>query len=406
MTPNAILKDHLATYGFLYGPETHPYGVSGLMSYGSTGKALKNNLETEFRDIFCREDFAEIETPVMMPAEAWEASGHLPQFKDEMFSTFTHHERSLYARPEIATTIYPLFGQLLRTNRGKMPLRIYQTGLSMPNDKQTEWQTRTRQYTAHEGHLFLETGTFDEAERIAYLAQLAFELMNSAGISEEKITLKQKTDDDIPFYAKSACGLYYTSGDNTDLELLGIQYRSSRDFSAHSKQTGANLKVNGAHPEVFEISFSTDRPLLVLLEGALKTVRDRVVMQLPDHLAPYPLQIFSHEKRQNQINKASDLKKMLAKKGVHAPVDENGSIGSRYKIADAVGTPFVITVDDNGIRDDTVTIRQRDTRVQRRVHTCDLVDSLPNNLSRKGVAEYLNTLFKKALHIETGINSR
>ena len=44
--------------------------------------------------------------------------------------------------------------------------------------------------------------------------------------------------------------------------------------------------------------------------------------------------------------------------------DESGSIGKRYRRADACGTPFCITIDDNTINNGTVTIRDRDTMEQ------------------------------------------
>ena len=44
--------------------------------------------------------------------------------------------------------------------------------------------------------------------------------------------------------------------------------------------------------------------------------------------------------------------------------DESGSIGKRYRRSDAIGTPFAITIDDNTIENDTVTLRDRDTMEQ------------------------------------------
>jgi glycyl-tRNA synthetase len=44
--------------------------------------------------------------------------------------------------------------------------------------------------------------------------------------------------------------------------------------------------------------------------------------------------------------------------------DESGNIGKRYRRADAVGTPFCITIDDETINNGTVTLRDRDTMEQ------------------------------------------
>ena len=48
-------------------------------------------------------------------------------------------------------------------------------------------------------------------------------------------------------------------------------------------------------------------------------------------------------------------------------MDTTGSIGKRYRRSDAVGTPLCITIDDETINNDTVTIRLRDTMEQIRL---------------------------------------
>jgi glycyl-tRNA synthetase len=47
--------------------------------------------------------------------------------------------------------------------------------------------------------------------------------------------------------------------------------------------------------------------------------------------------------------------------------DESGSIGKRYRRQDEAGTPFCVTVDFEGLEDNTVTIRYRDDMAQERV---------------------------------------
>ena len=54
--------------------------------------------------------------------------------------------------------------------------------------------------------------------------------------------------------------------------------------------------------------------------------------------------------------------------------DESGSIGKRYRRSDAIGTPFAITIDDNTIENDTVTLRDRDTMEQLTLKVDELVD--------------------------------
>ena len=56
-------------------------------------------------------------------------------------------------------------------------------------------------------------------------------------------------------------------------------------------------------------------------------------------------------------------------------------VGRRYRRQDEVGTPFCITVDGQTLQDGTVTVRDRDSLEQKRVHQDQLVAELEARLS-------------------------
>ena len=62
--------------------------------------------------------------------------------------------------------------------------------------------------------------------------------------------------------------------------------------------------------------------------------------------------------------------------------DETGNIGKRYRRQDVIGTPFCITVDDETLNNNTVTIRDRDTMKQITLSIYEIIDYL------KGKIEY------------------
>ena len=79
-------------------------------------------------------------------------------------------------------------------------------------------------------------------------------------------------------------------------------------------------------------------------------------------LAPYKAAILPLiKKRHNE--KANELYEMLTNY-FDIDYDASGSIGKRYRTQDAMGTPYCITIDDNTIDNNTVTIRNRDTMEQ------------------------------------------
>jgi len=52
--------------------------------------------------------------------------------------------------------------------------------------------------------------------------------------------------------------------------------------------------------------------------------------------------------------------------------DRGGSVGRRYARQDEIGTPVCITVDYDSLKDDTVTVRDRDTTKQIRIKSDEL----------------------------------
>lgn len=69
--------------GFLW-PSFEIYGgVSGFITYGPLGAVLKRKIEDKWREWFVhKQDFVEIETPIIMPEIVFKASGHLEHFTD------------------------------------------------------------------------------------------------------------------------------------------------------------------------------------------------------------------------------------------------------------------------------------------------------------------------------------
>ena len=60
--------------------------------------------------------------------------------------------------------------------------------------------------------------------------------------------------------------------------------------------------------------------------------------------------------------------------------DETGSIGKRYRRQDVIGTPWCVTVDDNTLNNNTVTIRDRDTMNQITLSIDEAVDYINDKI--------------------------
>jgi glycyl-tRNA synthetase len=72
--------------------------------------------------------------------------------------------------------------------------------------------------------------------------------------------------------------------------------------------------------------------------------------------------------------------------GFVSQYDVGGSIGKRYRRQDEVGTPFCVTIDYTTLEDGTITVRDRDTMDQVRIHKDILVESLTSLV--RGTAKF------------------
>ena len=125
-------------------------------------------------------------------------------------------------------------------------------------------------------------------------------------------------------------------------------------------------------PHVVEPSFGSDRLFYVALEYAYGIKEDRVVLSFPRSIAPIQIGIYPLMSKDGLDDKARVVQRMLAKEGFMVEFDETGSIGRRYARSDEAGVQLGITVDYDSFKDETVTIRDRDSWQQVRTPIKDL----------------------------------
>ncbi len=129
-------------------------------------------------------------------------------------------------------------------------------------------------------------------------------------------------------------------------------------------------------PHVVEPSFGADRLFYAALEYAYGIKDDRVVMSFPRSIAPVQVGVYPLMSKDGLDIKAVQVQRMLADEGFMVELDEAGSIGRRYARADEAGVQLGITIDYDTLKDNTVTIRDRDSWQQVRTQVKDLPELL------------------------------
>jgi len=308
-----------------------------------------------------------------------------------MFKTFMGVNEdtasTVYLRPETAQGIFVNFKNVLRTTRKRLPFGIAQIGKSFRNEiTPGNFIFRTREFEQMELEFFCKPG--EDLEWFDYWKNYCFNWLLNLGIKKENLTLRDHDKEELSHYSNATTDIEYEFPFGRG-ELWGIADRTDFDLKQHSAASGTQLEyVDPITNEKFipyciEPSLGADRVLLAFLSDAYEEQQleggdTRVLLKLHPVLAPIKVAVLPLIKKLHS-EKAEEVYEQLVKHFM-CDYDETGSIGKRYRRQDEIGTPFCVTVDDDTIKNNTVTIRYRDSMQQEVVAVDGLVDYVKKHL--------------------------
>ena len=310
------------------------------------------------------------------------------QFK-LMFETFrgvTQDSKSvIYLRPENAQGEYVNFLNVQRSMRAKLPFAIGQIGKAFRNEiTPGNFTFRTIEFEQMEYQTFCKEGT--DEELYEYFKEYGKKFYMDLGLPEEK--LRFHDHEKLVFYAKAACDIEYLFPFGWG-EINGTHNRTNYDLTRHQEYSGKSQEYLDPEtnekfiPYIIESTYGLDRSVLAILfdayhEDLLEDGTTREVLSLHPYLAPYKVAVLPLIKKYHN-EKAEEVYKELSKHFM-TTYDDAGNIGKRYRRQDVIGTPYCITIDDNTLNDNTVTIRDRDTMEQITLKLDEVVDYIKEKI--------------------------
>lgn len=279
------------------------------------------------------------------------------------------NKMKIYLRPENAQGEYVNFLNVLRSMRCKLPFSMGQIGTVFRNEiTPGNFTFRTIEFEQMEYQTYCKEG--QDEELYNYFKEFGKKFYIDLGISEDKLSYHDH--DKLAHYAKAACDIYYEFPWGPD-EINGTHNRTDFDLKNHQELSGVSQEYTDPEtnekyiPYIIESTYGVGRSVLALLfngydKEELEGDEAREVMRLHPFLAPYKVAVFPLVKKYHS-DKAAEIYESLCKYFM-TTYDETGSIGKRYRRQDVIGTPFCVTIDDETISNNTVTIRDRDTMEQ------------------------------------------
>jgi glycyl-tRNA synthetase len=312
-----------------------------------------------------------------------------------------------FLRPETAQGIFVNFKNVVDSSRVKVPFGIAQVGKSFRNEiTPRNFTFRSREFEQMEIEFFCHPS--ESAAWYRYWRDRRYQWYLDLGLARERLRLREHEPAELAHYSCGTADIEYAfpflaPGDFGELE--GVAHRADFDLRSHQegklvkkddklelettadgkprhKGSGKDLRYfddatrERYWPHVIEPSAGADRATLAFLCEAYQKdtapdehgkPQERVYLKLHPRLAPIKAAVFPLVNKDGMPEIAQKLYLQL-KREFNVSYDDGGAVGRRYRRQDEAGTPFCFTVDGQTLQDHTVTIRDRDTLAQYRVH--------------------------------------
>jgi glycyl-tRNA synthetase len=315
-----------------------------------------------------------------------------------------------YLRPETAQGIFANFKNVLDSTRLKLPFGIAQIGKAFRNEiNPRNFTFRSREFEQMEIEFFCHPA--ESMKWYEYWRDVRIRWYTRLGIRSDRLRPREQTEEERAFYSIGTTDIEYLFPfADEPQELEGVAHRADYDLRQHAQHSGKDLsyfdedawnqsdrsafagdkkKEQEAKakfrflPHVIEPSAGADRfTLAVLCEAYAEDEiggEARTVMRFHPRLAPIKAAIFPLVNRDGMPEKAQGLYHEL-KGEFNVFYDDKGAVGRRYRRQDEAGTPFCFTIDGDTLKDNTVTLRDRDTTEQVRVPIGAVADELRKRL--------------------------
>lgn len=404
--------------GFIFQSSEIYGGYQGFWDYGPAGVELKKNIKNEWWKtmVYGRDDVVGIDASIIMNPVVWEKSGHLKALVDPLVECKECHKRfradhndvlkehskehngkiewteaktfnlmtevllgttepkeKSYLRGEITQGVYVNFKNVVDSTRVKIPFGIAQIGKAFRNEVTPgNFTFRSIEFEQMELEYFVKPVEAESKKTFEEFKEIRLDWYTSLGMNPKKLHFSDHTPDKIAHYARYATDIEYEAPFGWS-EMEGIHHRGDYDLSNHNLKYRDNFTNEEYTPWVIETSGGVDRATLFFLIDSYRedpsagSEQARVYLKLNPKIAPYKVAVFPLlANKPELVEKARSVYSVL--RTMYSCVfDDRGNIGKRYFAQDEIGTPWCVTIDFDTEKDNSVTVRDRDTGKQERI---------------------------------------
>ncbi len=344
------------------------------------GMALKNALIEYWRELHTREDYVEVNTPLIMNRHLWETSGHWDHYKDNMYST-TIDEDTFCVKPMNCPGGVMVYRSSPHSYRD-LPLRIGELGLVHRHELRGALHGlfRVRCFTQDDAHIFMRREQItDEIVGVVHLINEVYEKFGFKYSVELSTRPEDSMGSDEDWEAA-------TNGLKMALEKLGLPYTINEGDGAfygpkidfHLEDTigrtwqCGTIQLDFQMPLNFDLEYVDEkgekqRPIMIhrvcfgSIERFIGILTEHFAGKFPTWLAPTQVKVLRVSEKFAEYSE--DVYAKLRAAGIRCELDDrNEKIGYLIREAQVVGrVPYMVIIGQKEVEDGTVSIRSRDT---------------------------------------------
>lgn len=343
------------------------------------GMILKNTLIEYWRYLHTRENYVEIQTPMIMSRSLWETSGHWDHYKDNMYST-TIDDETYCIKPMNCPGGVMVYRSKPHSYR-ELPIRAGELGLVHRHELKGALHGlfRVRCFTQDDAHIFMRQSQI--TDEIMNVVHLINEVYTKFGFKYH-VELSTRPEDSMGSDSDWEAA---TNGLKDALEKLGLPYVVNEgdgafygpkidfhleDSLGRTWQCGT-IQLDFQMPINFALEYTDEngekqRPIMIhrvcfgSIERFIGILTEHFAGKFPVWLAPTQAKVLPVSEK--SADYAKSVYETLRAAGVRTEIDlRNEKIGYMIREAQTIErVPYMLIIGQKEVETNTVSVRMRD----------------------------------------------
>ena len=352
---------------------------SGMILWHPKGSFIRGKIEDYWKSEHIKDNYDLIYTPHVGKSDLWSKSGHLDNFKENMFSSIDMDNSEYYLKPMNCPFHIAYYKNSLRSYRD-LPMRIGELGTVYRYEKQgvLHGLLRVRGFTQDDAHIFCMPEQV--VEEFNSVLDLTFRIYDKFDFKNYKITLSTKPekyvgeDKDWDFAENTLEKILNEKGLEYEVDEGGgafygpkidihIEDAIGRLWQCTTVQFDFNL------PERFDLKYISNegneikpimihRALLGSVERFFGVLVEHFAGSFPMWLAPVQIMIIPIADR--HIDYCNQISDVLKEKDFRSKVNNSSDrMNAKIREAQMQKIPYMVVIGDNEVSQNKLSIRTR-----------------------------------------------